>query len=84
MYSEPRLRKLCCNRVFKKKEDAGQLLECGWDLNLPSNDPDFVASHDRQVNFKRLRQSYHRKGCLFMYRFEAIEVDSIDWTRFGV
>ena len=80
MYREPRLRKFCYNRVFKKEEEAEQLLENGWDLNLSSNDPDFVATPDKQVFFNRFRQSYHRKGCRFMNLFASFEVDNIDWT----
>ena len=66
MYSEPRLRKFSHNRVFKKEEEAGQLLEYGWDLNLSGYDPDVVATPDKQVLFNRLRQSYQKKGYRFM------------------
>ena len=83
MYWEPRLRKFCYNRVFKKKEEVEQLLENGWDLNLSSNDPDFVATPDKQVFFNRFRQSYHRKGCRFMHLFASFEVDNIDGTGCG-
>ena len=84
MYREPRLRKFCYNQVFKKEEEAQQLLENGWDLNLSSNDPDLVATPDKQVFFNRFRQSYHRKGCRFMHLFASFEVDNINWTGFGV
>ena len=82
MNSEFRLRKFCYDRICKE-EEIGQLPEYGLDLNL-SNDPDFVATPDKHVLFNRLRQSYHKKGCRFMYLFGCFEIDNIDWTRFGV
>ena len=78
MYSEPRLRQFCYDRICKK-EETGQLLKYGWDLNLSSKDPDFVATPDKQVLFNRLRQSYHKKECDL-----CICSAAIDSTRFGV
>ena len=51
---------------------------------MASRDPDFVANPDQQVLYKRLRQSYHKKGCRFMHLLEAFEVDNLDWPRLGV
>ena len=76
--------KILLQQSFQKQEEAEQLLEYGWDLNLSSNDPDFVATLDKQVLINRLRQSYHRKGCRFMHLFASFEVDNIDWTGFVV
>ena len=40
----------------KRRRRLEQLLEYGWGLNLSSNDPDFVATPDKQVFFNCLRQ----------------------------
>eukprot|EP00972_Heterocapsa_arctica_P029971 4416975-Heterocapsa_arctica.AAC.1 len=81
MYCDTQLRFTADARVWASKDEASHMLEFGWDLQVTSLEPDYVAQTEVQLLFNKLVVAYDEKNQRLRRLIHNITSGSstIDW-----